>query len=64
MPPLTGALTTIGLGSLLLGPWSDRMKVDTGLTGAYDRTMAVVLLLFYKAEYLPWRPLPCLPAAC
>ena len=51
IPPLTGALATIGISSLLLGPWSDRMKVDTGLTGAFfmTGTMAVAFLLFYKA---------------
>jgi ABC-type Mn2+/Zn2+ transport system permease subunit len=51
IPPLTGALVTIGISSLLLGPWSDRMKVDTGLTGAFfmTGTMAVAFLLFYKA---------------
>ena len=49
--PLTGALVAIGAGSLLLGPWSDRMKMDTGLAGAFFMTgsMALAFLLFYKA---------------
>lgn len=49
--PLAGALVAIGVGSLLLGPWSDRMKMDTGLTGALFMTgsMALAFLLFYKA---------------
>lgn len=48
--PLAGALVAIGAGSLLLGPWSDRMKMDTGLTGAFFMTgsMALAFLLFYK----------------
>ncbi len=50
MPPLTGALAAIALSSLLLGPWSDRMKVDTGLTGAFfmTGTMSLAFLLFYR----------------
>lgn len=49
--PLPGALLAIGLGSLLLGPWSDRMKMNTGLTGAFFMTgsLALAFLLFYKA---------------
>lgn len=50
--PLTAAMTAIALGSLLLGPLSDRLKLDTGLIGAFFMTgsIAVAFLLFYKAN--------------
>jgi ABC-type Mn2+/Zn2+ transport system permease subunit len=49
--PLTAALAAIAAGALLLGPLSDKMKLDTGLIGAFFMTgsIAIAFLLFYKA---------------
>lgn len=48
---LTAAIAAIALGSLLFGPLSDRLKLDTGLIGAFFMTgsIALAFLLFYKA---------------
>lgn len=49
--PLTGATIAIALGSLLLGPFSQKLRLDPGLIGAFFMTgsMALAFLLFYKA---------------
>ncbi|KAB3532768.1 metal ABC transporter permease [Alkaliphilus pronyensis] len=49
--PLTVAIAAIALASLLFGPLSDRLKLDTGLIGAFFMTgsIAIAFLLFYKA---------------
>lgn len=49
--PMTAALVAIALASLLFGPLSDRLKLDTGLIGAFFMTgsIALAFLLFYKA---------------
>lgn len=49
--PLTGATIAIAVGSLLLGPFSQKMRLDPGLIGAFFMTgsMALAFLLFYKA---------------
>ncbi|QNO14510.1 metal ABC transporter permease [Alkalicella caledoniensis] len=49
--PLTVAIATIGVGSLFFGPMSDKLKLDTGLIGAFFMTgsMAMAFLLFYRA---------------
>lgn len=50
--PLVGAIAAIVIGSLLLGPLSDRMKMDTGLTSALFMTgsIAAAFILFYRAR--------------
>ncbi|MCC5909126.1 MAG: metal ABC transporter permease [Clostridiaceae bacterium] len=49
--PLTAAMAAIAIGSLLFGPLTDKLKLDTGLTGAFfmTGTIALAFLLFYKA---------------
>lgn len=49
--PLTAALASIAIGSLLFGPLSDKLRLDTGLIGAFFMTgsIALAFLLFYKA---------------
>lgn len=49
--PLTIAIVSIAIGSLLFGPLSDKFKLDTGLIGAFFMTgsIAIAFLLFYKA---------------
>ncbi|SCY92713.1 metal ABC transporter permease [Alkaliphilus peptidifermentans] len=49
--PLTAAIAAIAIGSLLFGPLSDKLKLDTGLIGAFFMTgsIALAFLLFYKA---------------
>ncbi len=49
--PLVGAFLAIITGSLLLGPFSSRLSLDTGITGAFFMTgsIALAFLLFYKA---------------
>lgn len=49
--PLTGATIAIALGSLVLGPFSQRLQLDPGLVGAFFMTgsMALAFLLFYRA---------------
>lgn len=49
--PLTMAITAIAIGSLLFGPLSDKLKLDTGLIGAFFMTgsIAIAFILFYKA---------------
>lgn len=49
--PLTMALVSIAIGSLFFGPLSDKLKLDTGLIGAFFMTgsIALAFLLFYKA---------------
>lgn len=49
--PLTTAISAIAIGSLLFGPLSDKLKLDTGLIGAFFMTgsIALAFLLFYKA---------------
>lgn len=49
--PLTAAITTIAIGSLLFGPLTDKLKLDTGLIGGFFMTgsIALAFLLFYKA---------------
>ena len=50
-PPLIGAIAAIALGSMLLGPWSDRLKLDTGLSSAFFMTgsIAAAFILFHRA---------------
>lgn len=49
--PITGAMGGIVLGSLLLGPFSRKLKMDTGLIGAFFMTgaIAIAFLIFYSA---------------
>ncbi len=49
--PLTVAIASIAVGSLFFGPLSDKLKLDTGLIGAFFMTgsMALAFLLFYRA---------------
>ncbi|MFZ5634082.1 MAG: metal ABC transporter permease [Bacillota bacterium] len=49
--PLAGATAAIVLGSLLLGPFSERLRLDTGIIGAFFMTgsIALAFVLFYKA---------------
>jgi ABC-type Mn2+/Zn2+ transport system permease subunit len=49
--PLAGATAAIVLGSLLLGPFSEKVRLDAGLTGAFFMTgsIALAFVLFYKA---------------
>jgi len=49
--PLAGATVAIVLGSVLFGPFSERLRLDTGLTGAFFMTgsIALAFVLFYKA---------------
>lgn len=49
--PLTGATVAIVLGSCLLGPVSQRLRLEPGLIGAFFMTgsMAIAFLLFYRA---------------
>lgn len=49
--PLTGAIVAIVLGSLLLGPFSERLRMDTGLISAFFMTgsIALAFMLSYKA---------------
>lgn len=51
LSPLTGATAAIAAGSLLLGPMSQRMRLDPGLIGAFFMTgsIALAFMLFYKA---------------
>lgn len=51
LSPLSGATVAIAIGSMLLGPLSQRMKLDPGLIGAFFMTgsIALAFLLFYKA---------------
>ncbi|MDR5658825.1 metal ABC transporter permease [Serpentinicella sp. ANB-PHB4] len=48
--PLTAAITSIAIGSLFFGPLSDKLKLDTGLIGAFfmTGTMALAFLIFYR----------------
>ncbi|TCL68585.1 zinc transport system permease protein [Hydrogenispora ethanolica] len=50
-PPLAGALAGIVIASLLLGPASDSIKLDTGNIGAIFMTgsLGLAFMLFYKA---------------
>jgi ABC-type Mn2+/Zn2+ transport system permease subunit len=50
--PVVGAVVAIVVGSLLLGPLSDRMKMDAGLTSALFMTgsIAAAFILFYRAR--------------
>lgn len=50
-PPLPGALIAIAAGSFLLGPWSDKTKMDTGLSSAVFMTgsIAGAFMLFHSA---------------
>lgn len=49
--PIVGALGGIVLGSLLLGPLSRKLKMDTGLIGAFFMTgaIAIAFVIFYSA---------------
>ncbi|MCL6612817.1 MAG: metal ABC transporter permease [Peptococcaceae bacterium] len=49
--PLAGATAAIVLGSLFLGPFSERLRLDAGITGAFFMTgsIALAFVLFYKA---------------
>lgn len=49
--PLPGAILAIVVGSFLLGPWSDRTKMDAGLSSALFMTgsIAGAFMLFYRA---------------
>ncbi|MFZ5595823.1 MAG: metal ABC transporter permease [Bacillota bacterium] len=49
--PLAGATVAIVLGSVLFGPFSERLRLDTGLSGAFFMTgsIALAFVLFYKA---------------
>ncbi len=49
--PLTAAMCAIALGSILFGPFTDKVKLDVGLTGAFFMTgsIALAFILFYKA---------------
>lgn len=49
--PMTAAIAAIAFASLLFGPLSDHLKLDTGLIGAFFMTgsIALAFLLFYKA---------------
>lgn len=49
--PLPGAILAIAVGSLFLGPWSDRTKMDAGLSSALFMTgsIAAAFMIFYRA---------------
>lgn len=51
LPILAGAFGGIIVASFILGPWAERLKVDTGMMSAYLMTgsLGVAFILFYRA---------------